>query len=146
MYLRNSLQGDVYRLHSPNNMYNSLWTALHARYEMKQIIAEQHIGELFKLKPINGASYAELRELLDKVNRNVQILETYDLTLNLLSQLFLVSLVTSRLDGETRKSFELQQNAQVFPMWQDTELGKFYGKFCYGIKNFIIHIRFLIDG
>jgi hypothetical protein len=116
-------------------MYNSLWTALHARYEMKQIIAEQHIGELFKLKPINGASYAELRELLDKVNRNVQILETYDLTLNLLSKLFLVSLVTSRLDGETRKSFELQQNAQVFLMWQDTEL--------FSCENFVTGSKIL---
>jgi hypothetical protein len=104
---------------------------------MKRIIAEQHIGELFKLKPISGTSSAELCELLDKVTRNVRILETYDLTLNPLSELFLVSLVTSRLDGETRKSFELQQNAQVFPKWQDTVL--FLQKCCQNISTLFLN-------
>jgi hypothetical protein len=48
-YLRNLLQGEAYRQQSPNGTYSSLWTALQGRYEMKRIIAEQHIGELLNL-------------------------------------------------------------------------------------------------
>jgi hypothetical protein len=45
--------------------------------------------------------------------------------------------VTSRLDGETRKSFELQQNAQVFPKWQDTVL--FLQKCCQNISTLFLN-------
>jgi hypothetical protein len=70
--LLNSLQEEAYRLQSPNDTNNSLWTASwQAGYKMKRIIAEQHIGELFKIKPISDTSSAELRELLDNVTKNV---------------------------------------------------------------------------
>jgi hypothetical protein len=51
-YLRNSLLGESETLQSTSDTFELLWNALTDRYEMKRIIADNHLNELFNMKNI----------------------------------------------------------------------------------------------
>jgi Pao retrotransposon peptidase/Family of unknown function (DUF5641)/Protein of unknown function (DUF1759)/Putative peptidase (DUF1758)/Integrase zinc binding domain len=132
-YLRSALRDEAATLQSSNDTLQSLWLALTKRYEMKRVIAEKHITELFNIKCMFRESASELRCLLDVVIKNIRVLETIELEQNQLSELFLINLVCGRLDGETRKAFEQQQNPEAFPTWKDTL--KFLQQRCHVLES-----------
>jgi hypothetical protein len=118
-YLKASLHGEAATLQASNDTFGSLWVALKERYEIKRVIAERHISDLFNLKPVNRESSTDLRCLLDVVIKNIRVLKTIELPLDALSELFLVHLVSNRLDSETRKAYEMLQKPEQLPKWDE---------------------------
>jgi hypothetical protein len=107
-YLRASLKDEAAMLQSSNDTFNSLWSALTKRYEIKRIFVERHVNELFNLKALVRESSADLRHIIDTLLKNIRVLETLELTKNELSEQLIINLVCNKLDSETRKAFELQ--------------------------------------
>jgi wyosine [tRNA(Phe)-imidazoG37] synthetase (radical SAM superfamily) len=60
-----------------------------------------------------------MRCLLDVVIKNIRVLNAIELPLDALSELFLVHLVSNRLDGETRKAYEMLQKPEQLPKWDE---------------------------
>jgi hypothetical protein len=118
-YLRASLRDEALSLQSTNDTFASLWSALVERFEVKRVIADNHINQLFVLRKIAKESSVELRQLIDTVVKNIRVLHTIDLPMDKLSEMVLVNLVCNRLDSETRKAYEIQIKPDVFPKWQD---------------------------
>jgi Protein of unknown function (DUF1759) len=118
-YLKAALRDEAATLQSPNDSFASLWTALKERFEIKRLIADNHINEIFQLKPIRHESASDLRNLLDVVMKNLRVLNTIGLPLDDLSEAMLINLLCNRLDADTRKAYELQLKVQTFPKWND---------------------------
>jgi hypothetical protein len=53
--------------------------------------------------------------MIDKVIKNLRVLSPIDLSLNLLSEMFIVNM----LDNETWKAYELQLKPQIYPKWAE---------------------------
>jgi hypothetical protein len=102
-----ALRDEAATLQSPNDSFASLWTALKERFEIKRLIADNHISEIFQLKPIRHESASDLRNLLDVVMKNLRVLNTIGLPLDDLSEAMLINLLCNRLDADTRKAYEL---------------------------------------
>jgi hypothetical protein len=64
-YLKASMYGEAATLTASNDMFGSLWVAMKERYQIKRVIAERHISDLFNLKPVNRESSTDLWCLLD---------------------------------------------------------------------------------
>jgi hypothetical protein len=116
-YLRNSLSGEAETLQSSSDTFESLWNALTDHYEMKRIIADNHINGLLNMRNITSECSPDLRTMIDKVIKNLRVLSTIDLQLDLLSEMFIVNMLAHRLDNETQKAYELQLRPQIYPKW-----------------------------
>jgi hypothetical protein len=113
-YLWNSLLGEAETLQSTNYTFESLWNALTDRYEMKRIIADNHINEIFNKKNMSH----DLRIMIDMVIKNLLVLiATIELPMDALSEteMFVVNMLVNNLDNESRKVYELQLKPQVYP-------------------------------
>jgi hypothetical protein len=66
------------------------------------IIADNHINELFNLRNMIRECSADLRTMIDKVIKNLGVLSTIELLLDLPSEIFIVNMVAHRMDNQTR--------------------------------------------
>jgi hypothetical protein len=119
-YLRASLKDEAATLQSPNDSFQSLWSTLLKRYENKRIIVEKHISELLHMRKMTYESSSELRTLVDVVIKNLRVLKTMELDLTPLAEQFVISVVSSLIDSETRKAYETQLKSNELPNWTDT--------------------------
>jgi hypothetical protein len=132
-YPKASLHGEAASLQTSNDTFGSLWVALKKRYEIKRVIVERHISDLFNLKPVNRQSSTDLRCLLDVIIKNIRMLKMFELPLDTLSELFLVHLRSNRLDGETRKAYEMLQKPEQLSKWD--KMLTFLNSRCYILES-----------
>jgi Protein of unknown function (DUF1759) len=104
---------------SDNDTYESLWEALTARYKNEKIIVDRHISELLNLRNLYRESANDLPNLIETMVKNLRVLRTMGLECNNLVDQILITLVSNRLDGDTRKAYELQLVAEELPKFED---------------------------
>jgi len=114
-YLKSSLIDEAASLQSTNDTFQSLWNALKERFEVKRVIADSQISEILGLRPIRQESAVELKNLVDVITKNLRVLDTLELPLNKLSELLIINVVSTKLDPETRRGFEIQLKPNVLP-------------------------------
>ncbi|GFR31238.1 uncharacterized protein TNCT_501501 [Trichonephila clavata] len=74
-YLNVSLKGAAKQVQSPNDTYDYLLKALTLRYENTKLIVNSHIQNIINYKPLLKENPAELRLLIDTLQRNICSLE-----------------------------------------------------------------------
>jgi Protein of unknown function (DUF1759) len=114
-YLKSSLIDEAASLQSTNDTFKSLWLALKERFEVKRVIADSQISELLGLKSLSRESASDLQSLVDVVTKNLRVLETLDLPADGLSEMLIINIVSTKLDPETRRGFEMQLKPNVLP-------------------------------
>jgi hypothetical protein len=123
-YLKEALKGEAEHLKSYGDTFESLWEAAVNRYENKRVIAEKGILGILELKPMAKESASEMKSLLNSVMKHVRALRTLGFQVENLSELFLISIVASKLDRNSRKLYEMGvAKKKEFPKW--LELQKF---------------------
>jgi hypothetical protein len=135
VYLKASLMDDAESLQSSHDTFTSLWNALKEQFKVKRVKADEQILKLFNLKPMPRDSATELRHMIDVVIiKSQRVLETIDLKLDSLSEMFVLNLLCSRLHEETRKAFQLQLKPTVYPKW--SKMLTFLKTRCHSLENY----------
>jgi hypothetical protein len=119
-YLRSALHGDAASIQSSTDTFESLWAALKSRYQVKRLLSESHINQLFAIKRMGRESAAELQRILDVVVKNLRVLNSLELPLDRLSEQIIINIVVSKLDEETQKALKVTQKANELPSWEET--------------------------
>ncbi|XP_058449067.1 uncharacterized protein LOC131429033 [Malaya genurostris] len=132
-YLRSCLSGEAAAIETPEESFESLWTALVTRYENRRWLVDRHLADIFQLKVIQNESSVDLRELVNIVQKNLRALSSLKLPLDPLSESMIVHVVASRLDKETHKDFESHVIGTNLVKWQ--ELVDFLQNRCRILEN-----------
>ncbi|XP_062704435.1 uncharacterized protein LOC134286779 [Aedes albopictus] len=103
-----------------DNNYAQAWQILEDRFENERLIIDNHIRGLLNLKRMSKKSSKELRLLVDECSRHVESLKFLKQELLGVSELFVVNLLTSALDTETREYWESTLAHGVLPEYKDT--------------------------
>ena len=122
-HLRNSLVGKAagkIDQEVNNNDYDAAWAVLEELYGDKREIIDHHINNIFTLPSITPNNAAELRELIDTCVKNMDGLKSLQLPVDGLGEQMLVNLLASRMDIDTRKSWEAEQKVGVLPTYAAT--------------------------
>jgi Protein of unknown function (DUF1759) len=83
------------------------------------IIVDRHISELLILRNLHRESANDLRNLIETLVKNLRVLRKMGLERNNLVDQILITLVSNRLDGDTRKAYELQLLTEGLPKFED---------------------------
>ncbi len=118
-YLRASLCGDASSIQSATDTFEALWMAVKERYQVKRLLSESHINQLFTLKRMTRESASELQRVLDVVVKNLRVLESLELPLDRLSEQMVVNILVNKLDDETRKAFQVTQKSNSMSSWSE---------------------------
>lgn len=117
-YLKSALKGEaadiILNLTITETNYDIAWQLITDRYENKRIIINTHIKALIDYPIIQKESATCLRNLINNFNRNYGALIKLDPILAS-SNTILVYLVTSKLDFNTKKSWESNSSAGDIP-------------------------------
>ncbi|GFW34705.1 DUF1758 domain-containing protein [Trichonephila clavipes] len=111
-YLRASLKGEAKLLESPNDSFDSLFSALEDRYENKRQLIDSHVLEIINYEKIYSESAKELRALMDCIDRNIRALKVLNYEQNDLSD---INIILQIIDKESRKPFELSLKTAEVP-------------------------------
>jgi hypothetical protein len=104
-YLWNLLLGEAETLKSTSDTFESLWNAVTDLYEMKRIIADNHLNELLNMKNMTRDCSADMRIMIDKFIKNLRVLAAIELAMNALSEMFVVNMVAWTTKHERRISY-----------------------------------------
>lgn len=120
-YLKQAIRdGSAGSLITIGDTFESLWEALVQRFDNKRVIVNETINQILELKPMTKENSSELKMLLDSVMRSVRTLKSFDYDVKDLGELFLVSVVASKLDKNSRKQYEMGiARKRDFPKWKD---------------------------
>ena len=114
------------------NNYIDAWNALNNRYNDKKAILDYHINELFNQQKIKSENFTELRGLIDNTKKHAQALKSLGVQTDTWDLVFIYT-ITSRLDGETKKQWDLSLAENEIPTFED--LIKFLERTCYALRN-----------
>ncbi|XP_062711182.1 uncharacterized protein LOC134289409 [Aedes albopictus] len=103
-----------------DNNYDHAWEILEDRFENKRVIVDTHIQGLLNLRRMSRENPKELRELIDEVTRHVDGLALIEDELEGVSERFVVNLIASALDKDTRKEWEATIPYKEIPTYSDT--------------------------
>lgn len=123
-YLTSSLKGRA--LDCINNLpvtadnFQIAWDTLTARFENKTRLLASHFSNLFQLSAMNKESVSELQFLIDKVNIAIASMRNLDHTPSDLWEDFLVHLITNKLDGASKKAWNLKTSDADTPPSYDS--------------------------
>jgi hypothetical protein len=130
-YLKESLKGAT--LESTIDSFQSLWSAVCKKNQIRRIIVDKHIDELIRIKPIQQESSGELHHVSDVAVKNLRVLQTMELKMAALSKQVMVNLISNRLDVETCKAYEIQLKADVPTKWN--EMQQFLQQRCHTLES-----------
>ncbi|XP_062704238.1 uncharacterized protein LOC115254876 [Aedes albopictus] len=102
------------------NNYDAAWNFLVQRYEDKRKIVDIHANKLLHLKPMTQESGRQLRDLIEECKRHVDSLRYHGYDVLGLSDIVLVNVLASKLDFETKKLWEANNEHGVIPTYDDT--------------------------
>jgi hypothetical protein len=103
-----SLVDDAELLQLSIDTITSLWNAWKERFEVKRVIADEQLL-------MSQDSASEPQNMINVVIMSLRLIETIDLKLDSLSEMFLVNLLCSLLYAETHKAFQLQLKPSSIP-------------------------------
>jgi hypothetical protein len=106
-----------------SNNYEAAWKLLEDRYGNKRVQIESHIEAMISAEAMSQESSSELKKLIHTFSQHVSGLKSMDFELNGLAENFVVYLLSSRLDGETRKYWEGFVKKDELPKY-DEMIGK----------------------
>ncbi|XP_055622089.1 uncharacterized protein LOC129765697 [Toxorhynchites rutilus septentrionalis] len=116
-----------------DNNYQQAWQLLEERLENPRVIIDTHISGLLSMKPIYKQCWKELRNLIDNCNRHVEGLRFMEQNIDGTSGLIVVKLLTSCLDGETRKQWEQTLEHGELPNFDESL--KFLRNYCQVLER-----------
>ncbi|XP_058449039.1 uncharacterized protein LOC131429000 [Malaya genurostris] len=123
-HLRNSLIGKAAGIIDQdlmnNNDYDAAWALLTDRFEDRRLIIDKHIEALFNLPIITKESSGDLRKLVDTCSKNIDALKNLELPLERLSEQMLINVISTKLDKDTRKAWEMRQTTGQLPTYDAT--------------------------
>lgn len=125
----------------PLNLADLKFAPLTDKSHHKNNCIDMHVDILFNLPFINKVSSSELHKLLSIVLKSLSTLEAWGYVKDKLSDLFLVKLITKRLDPETRDLIENLKNSYGPPSCDD--LIKFLIKRTRALELIEINMKFL---
>ncbi|XP_038119755.1 uncharacterized protein LOC119769945 [Culex quinquefasciatus] len=103
-----------------DNNYAHAWEILEDRYENQRLIIDIHINGILQLKRMAKKSSKELRELYEECSRHVENLRYHKQELLGVSELFVVNILSSCLDRETREQWEATVKKGELPKYAQT--------------------------
>lgn len=103
-----------------DNNYEGAWRILIERYENLPMVIHGHVTKLLNLKPMVRESSLELRALIDDCTKRVESLEFHKLKMDKMAEAVVITLLTSKLDPSTRRSWEASCEHGKLPVYEDT--------------------------
>ena len=118
-YLKSALRGDASKvvgsLPLSDANYEEAKRLLIERYDNKRYIIQAHLRCLFDLSEVKSRSVASLRNIIDVSNKHLSALRGLGEQVDVWNTI-LIYLITSKLDHETRRQFELQNAGPETPL------------------------------
>ena len=135
-YLKNSLGGEASNLISSISVteqnYDSAWNLLLERYNNKKIIINFHVNELLSQPKVRSENFSDIRSLLDNTNKHIRALRAFEIPVDHWD-LILIHTITSRLDFQTKKEWDITLDSDELPTYKNLE--NFLEKMCYALSN-----------
>lgn len=123
-HLKNKLDGPaaglIKSLHMTEANYQEAWRRIVNRYQNKRFIVESHLETLFNQKAIQQEDAMEIKRLIDQTAEVVRSLQVIGLPVNQWDAI-LVYIISSKLDKETHKQWELTLKKEELPTFNDLE-------------------------
>ncbi|XP_062713625.1 uncharacterized protein LOC134290488 [Aedes albopictus] len=123
-HLRNALVGKAAGIIDQdiinNNDYAAAWNTLRDRFEDKRLIVNKHIEAILSLPKMTKESAIDLRKLIDICSKNVDALTNLNLPVVGLGEMVILNVISSKMDFETRKAWELVQKPGQLPQYSNT--------------------------
>lgn len=108
-YLRSSLSDTALQVISALEFtaanYTHAWDLLVNRFHNNRLLIHNHVKSLFTLQPIQQESPAQIRKLIDTVNRNLRALKTIGEPTHSWDTL-IIYLIVTKLDSSTEREWE----------------------------------------
>lgn len=115
-----------------NENYKIAWKVLEERYDNRTALMDAHLDKLFGLKQVSKDNVTELRSLVDTVQTNVRALCTLKVPISSWD-VILVYMVNQKLDTDTKKQWQLQQNPKEDPSYE--KLMSYLNKRCNVLES-----------
>ena len=117
--MKSALRGDASKvvgsLPLSDANYEQAKRLLIERYDNKRYIIQAHLRCLFDLSEVKSRSVASLRNIIDVSNKHLSALRGLGEQVDVWNTI-LIYLITSKLDHETRRQFELQNAGPETPL------------------------------
>lgn len=101
-----------------DNDYEGAWRSLTEQFENLPALISETITRLLSLKAMTSDSFHQLKTLIDDVEKCVSSLEFHKLKMEKLSEAIVITLVSSRLDADTRKVWESSVKRGQMPTYK----------------------------
>nr|XP_029709439.1 uncharacterized protein LOC115255453 [Aedes albopictus] len=111
--------------------YQVAWDLLVEMFENRRVIKQKHLKALVNINQVPKDSPKELRRLLTEFQRNVNALKQLGESTEEWSTL-LVYLIASKLDGTSRRDWEIQTQDDDTPTYE--EIVKFINRRCHTLE------------
>lgn len=98
--------------------YAKALSCLDDRFNVKTLIFESHVSKIFELPKTVKNSAADLRNLLDEINTNLDALKSMGSVEEILDAI-LIHLATERLDPNTTSKWEESRALDSLPSWSE---------------------------
>ncbi|XP_062708516.1 uncharacterized protein LOC134288257 [Aedes albopictus] len=135
LYLKSTLKGEAASVLDAMDItdvnYQVAWDLLVERFENRRVIKQKHLKALFTIKQVPEDSPRELRRLLTEFQRNVNALKQLNEPTDEWGTL-LVYLLTSKLDGSSRRYWETQIQDDESPTYE--EIVQFINRRCHTLE------------
>lgn len=112
-------QGAIDQQTLNDNNYDGAWKSLQERFENLPMVIHGHVTKLLNLKPMARESFQELKNLVDDCEKRVDSLEFHKLKMGKMAEAIIITLLTSKLDSETRKCWENTIEHGKMPIYKD---------------------------
>lgn len=121
-YLDKALVGKAHGAIDPqiirDNDYEGAWRSLTEQFENLPALINDTITRLLSLKAMVSESFQQLKGLVDDVEKCVSSLEFHNLKLDKLSEAIVITLISSKLDADTRKIWESNVKRGQLPTYK----------------------------
>ncbi|XP_048487283.1 uncharacterized protein LOC105396586 isoform X3 [Plutella xylostella] len=121
-YLRASLKNTaaliIQSLDFRAENYAIAWQLLSDRYDNERLLINNHLNDLFNVKPIASESSSALRNIIDSTNKNLRALASLGQPTDHWDTL-IIHIMSNKLDSNTMRQWEEQKNTMnSFPSLQ----------------------------
>ncbi|XP_055543556.1 uncharacterized protein LOC129729099 [Wyeomyia smithii] len=112
-------QGSIDQQIIRDNDYEGSWTRLTQQYENLPALISDTILKLLNLKMMTNESFQQLKMVTDEVEKCVSSLEFHDLKMDKLSQAIITTLISTKLDPDTRRIWESNIKRGQLPVYKE---------------------------
>lgn len=111
-------QGAIDAQITRDNDYEGAWRSLTQQFENLPALINDTINKLLHLKPMTCESYQQLKALIDDVDKCVSKFEFPGLNVDKLSEAILATLISTKLDADSRKVWESNVKRGQLPVYK----------------------------